>query len=91
MSILSVLVGCMPILYLARLLENAESDTEGPHMGNIPLQRVLAFWRVALSHSSRDRANLSREREREGNNGKSRDEDGRCMYRRLSTYLMAEE
>ncbi len=47
-------------MYLAKLLENAESDTDEPHMGSIPLQRVLAFWRVALSHSSRDRASLSR-------------------------------
>ena len=29
--------------YLAKLLAKAESDTDGPHMGNIPLQRVLAF------------------------------------------------
>ena len=44
--------------YLARLLANAESDTCGPHIGKIPLQRVLAFCNVALSHSSRPRANL---------------------------------
>ena len=48
---------------LARLLAKAESDTEEPQMGRIPLQRVLAFCRVALSHSSRERANLSERRE----------------------------
>ena len=46
------------IPYLANALAKSESDTLGPQIGRRPLQRVLAFCSVALSHSSRLRANL---------------------------------
>lgn len=45
---------------LAKHVANADSGTCGPHTGSSPLHLVLAFWRAALSHSSRPRASLLR-------------------------------
>lgn len=47
--------------HLAKHVANADSGTCGPHTGSNPLHFVLAFWRAALSHSSRPRANLQPE------------------------------
>lgn len=49
------------LAYLAKQLAKADSGTEGPHSGRSPLHLVLAFWRAALSHSSRPRACLNKE------------------------------
>jgi hypothetical protein len=45
-------------LHLARQAAKTDSWTCGPHKGSNPLHLVLAFCRVALSHSSRPRACL---------------------------------
>lgn len=45
--------------YLAKHVAKADSGTCGPQTGSSPLHLVLAFWRRALSHSSRPRASLS--------------------------------
>jgi len=45
-------------VYLAKHVAKADSGTCGPHTGSSPLHLVLAFWRAALSHSSRPRASL---------------------------------
>ena len=47
-----------------RLFSDASIRTLGPQIGMSPLHRVLAFWSMALSHSSLPLASLQRERER---------------------------
>ena len=49
-----------------RLFSDASIRTLGPQIGMSPLHRVLAFWSMALSHSSLPLASLQRERERRG-------------------------
>lgn len=55
---------CGARFYLAKHVAKADSGTCGPHTGSSPLHLVLAFWRAALSHSSRPRASLPRGKER---------------------------
>ena len=49
---------------MLRLFSVAGVRTLGPQIGMSPLHRVLAFWSMALSHSSLPLASLQRERGR---------------------------
>ena len=78
---------------LARQAAKTDSCTCGPHKGSNPLHLVLAFCRVALSHSSRPRACLDIHRARrvrvmvtEG--GKVMGGHGQSMSRSLKIMLI---
>lgn len=66
--------------YLAKHVANADSGTCGPHTGSSPLHLVLAFWRAALSHSSRPRASLTA--------GKRKIQSSDCMEVNLYVKVM---
>ena len=76
---------------LARQAAKTDSCTCGPHKGSNPLHLVLAFCRVALSHSSRPRACLDKHRARRvmvTKGGKVMGGHGQSMSRSLKIMLI---